>query len=106
MIAKFPALDFEELSQDAEGGRVTYVFVQGGPGQQGRQQRGTVKHSSARVGVAQPLQGYGTTAPMAPSVHQEENGTWGGAAGEGSSGGPAPPPYEQAIGDHKVQTRD
>jgi hypothetical protein len=44
---------------------------------------------------------------MAPPVHQEENGTWsGGAGGEGSSNGPAPPPYEQAVGDHKVQTRD
>jgi uncharacterized membrane protein YqaE (UPF0057 family) len=105
IIAKFPdpvTLEYEQLPQDAERARVTYVYVQGGPGPAGRQQRGAVKHSAN----TQPS-GYGTTAPMAPPVHQEENGTWsGGAGGEGSSNGPAPPPYEQAVGDHKVQTRD
>jgi MFS transporter, DHA1 family, tetracycline resistance protein len=39
-----------------------------------------------------------------------ENGTWccGAVGGEGSStgNGPAPPPYEQAVGDLKIQTRD
>lgn len=105
IIAKFPdpmAAEYEQLPQDAERARVTYVYVQGGPGPAGRQQRGVVKHSANTQ-----LAGYGTTAPMAPPVHQEENGTWsGGAGGEGSSNGPAPPPYEQAVGDNKVQTQD
>jgi uncharacterized membrane protein YqaE (UPF0057 family) len=108
IIAKFPepvCCDYQQLPQDAEGAYVRYTFVQGGTGPAGRQQRGVVKHSANA-----PLAGYGTTAPMAPPVHQEENGTWSGGAGggEGSSNGtgPAPPPYEQAIGDHKVQTRD
>ena len=97
-----PICDYEQLPQDAEHARVTYVYVQGGPGPAGRQQRGAVKHSANTQ-----LAGYGTTAPMAPPVHQEENGTWSsGAAGEGSSSGQAPPPYEQAVGDHKVQTHD
>lgn len=82
---------------------MTYVFVQGGPDPAGRQQRGAVKQSAGNT----QLSGYGTTAaPVAAPVHQEQNGTWGNAAGEGSSNGPAPPPYEQAMGDHKVQTRD
>jgi hypothetical protein len=55
---------------------------------------------------------YGTTAPMAAPVHQDQNGTWGNAgtaapAGEGSSGGAVPPSYADAVkGDNKVQTRD
>lgn len=98
-----PCSDYAELPQDAENGRVTYVYVQGGPGPAGRQQRGPVKHSAGT-----PLAGYGAIAPMAPPVHQEQDGTWAGGPGEGSSSGPAPPPYEQAVaqpGDHKIQTR-
>lgn len=54
-------------------------------------------------------QSYGTTAPMAAPVHQDQNGTWGnaGTAAEGSSGGAVPPSYADAVkGDNKVQTRD
>lgn len=79
-------------------------------GTDGRQQR--VPKSNLRSGV-QGQNGYGATAPMAPPVHQDQNGTWNnnGAppvnGGEGSSGGAAPPSYAQAVkGDHKVQTRD
>lgn len=103
IIAKFPdpVCVYEQLPQDPEHTRVTYVYVQGGPGPAGHQQRGVVKQSAGSPA------GYGTTAPMAPPVRQEQNGTWtGGAAGEGSSTGPAPPPYEQAVGDHKVQTQE
>jgi uncharacterized membrane protein YqaE (UPF0057 family) len=106
IIAKYPdpLCEYDEIPQDPEHARVTYVYVQGGPGPAGRQQRGAVKHSANT-----PLAGYGTAAPMAPPVHQEENGAWSGGPGEGSSSGPAPPPYEQVVaqpGDHKVQTRD
>ncbi|KUJ16274.1 UPF0057-domain-containing protein [Mollisia scopiformis] len=104
IIAKFPEPDYyEPIPGDAEGGRVTYIVVQGPNGgtqrvparQQGRQQGGN--------GTAQ---GYGTTATMAAPVHQEPNGTWTNAA-EGSSNGAVPPSYEQAVqGDNKIQSRD
>ena len=66
--------------------------------------------SSVRNGRNASNAGYGTTAPMAPPVHQDPNGTWSNTAAEGSSGGAAaapPPTYADAVkGDHKVQTRD
>lgn len=61
--------------------------------------------------VQRPQQGYGATAPMeAPTVQQQQNGTWatneGQNQGEGSSGA-VPPTYAEAVrGDHKVQSRD
>ncbi|TAQ85136.1 hypothetical protein B7494_g6550 [Chlorociboria aeruginascens] len=91
IIAKFPEQDYDALPQDAESGRITYVVVQGG-------QR---LPKDTRTG------GYGTTAPMAPPVHQDQNGTWNNNAGEGSSGGAVPPSYAEAVkGDNKIQTRD
>jgi hypothetical protein len=95
IIAKFPENDYDAL-QDAETGRVTYVIIQNPNGTQRR-----VPQNSVR-----PAQGYGTTAPMAPPVHQNENGAWSNAA-EGSSSGAVPPTYAEAVrGDNKVQTRD
>jgi hypothetical protein len=95
IIAKFPENDYDAL-QDAETGRVTYVIVQNPNGTQRRVPQSTVR----------PAQGYGTTAPMAPPVHQNENGAWSNAA-EGSSTGAVPPSYDEAVkGDNKVQTRD
>ncbi|KAH8678773.1 hypothetical protein BGZ60DRAFT_513053 [Tricladium varicosporioides] len=103
IIAKFPDPDYEygSLPQDAESGRVTYVVI---TSPNGRQR--TVQNNVARPAAAPAVNGYGTTAPMAPPVHQDQNGTWANNA-EGSSGGAVPPSYEQAVkGDHKVQTRD
>jgi len=102
IIAKFPENDYDSIPQDAESGRVTYVIVQGPNGGQQRVPKNSARGSSA---------GYGTTAPMAPPVHQSQNGTWNnnGAAAEGSSGSnaPQPPTYAQAVkGDNKVQTHD
>ncbi|RDL30760.1 Uncharacterized protein BP5553_10105 [Venustampulla echinocandica] len=99
IIAKYPELDYDYLPQDAESGRVTYVIVTSPDGGRTR-----VPKNNAR-----PAQrGYGTTAPMAPPVHQDQNGTWNNNnAAEGSSGGAVPPTYAEAVkGDHKVQTRD
>lgn len=104
IIAKYPEpqTEYSQLPQDPERARVTYVYVQPGSGPAGQPQRASAKNASGT-----PLAGYGTTAPMAPTVHQDQNGSWSvGTAGEGSSSGPAPPPYEQAVGDHKVQTRE
>jgi len=100
IIAKFPEPDYyEPLPGDAEGGRVTYIVVQN-PG--GGTQRVPARQQP-RNGTAQ---GYGTTAPMAPQIHQETNGTWSNAA-EGSSNPAVPPSYEQAVkGDNKIQTRN
>lgn len=102
IIAKFPEYDeYDSLPQDAEAGRVTYVVVTSPNGGRTR-----VPNHVVRPGP----QSYGTTAPMAPPVHQDQNGTWNnnGAPGvpgaEGSSGG-VPPSYAEAVkGDNKVQT--
>lgn len=103
IIAKFPdTTEYEAVPQDAESARVTYIYVQGADGQQRRQQRPT--------GVPKTT-GYGTTAAaattVAPQQRQGENGTWSesSGSGEGSSGAPVPPSYDEAIrGDHKVQS--
>ena len=104
IIAKYPETDYDSLPQDAESQRVTYVIIN-----ENGQQRRVPKNS------VQPA-GYGTTAPLAPPVHQSQNGTWnnnGNGAGGSSAAGPStveatvPPSYAEAVkGDHKVQTRD
>lgn len=97
IIAKFPEHDYDAVP-DAESGRVTYVVVDGN-----RRVQKPIKNT-------QRTAGYGTTAPMAPPVHQDQNGTWSNSAAEGSSGAPAiPPSYAEAVkgaGDHKVQSKD
>jgi len=103
IIAKHPETDYDSIPQDAESGRITYVIVQTPNGGQQR-----VPKSSVRPATS----GYGTTAPMAPPVHQDQNGTWNNnaapAESSSSAGAAAPPPtYAQAVkGDHKVQTQD
>lgn len=100
IIAKYPENDYATIPQDAESGRVTYVIVQSN----GRSQR--VPKNTVRPAGSSNV-GYGTTAPMAPPVHQEQNGTWNNNSAEGSSGGAVPPTYAEAVkGDNKVQTRD
>ena len=99
IIAKFPEYDYDSLPQDAEEGRVTYVIVTSPNGRKTR-----IPAKNARPGQQSA---YGTTAPMAPPVHQDQNGTWNNNGAEGSSGGAVPPTYAEAVkGDHKVQTRD
>jgi hypothetical protein len=85
-------------SQAAEEGRVAYIIVQSPNGSRTRVAKGTVRPAGP------PNGGYGTTAPMAPPVHQSENGAWSNNAAEGSSGGAVPPTYAEAVqGDNKVQ---
>jgi len=104
IIAKYPENDFEydNIPQDTESARVTYVIVTQPNGSQQRVPANSVRPSNS---------GYGATS-TAPPVHQEQNGTWnnnGAPAAGGSSGGAAAPPptYAQAVkGDNKVQTRD
>jgi len=102
IIAKFPENDYDVLPLDAESARVTYVIVQSANGGEQRVPKNSVR--AAGNG------GYGTTTPMAPPVHQDQNGTWnnnGPSAGEGSSGTAVPPTYAEAVkGDHKVQTTE
>jgi len=101
IIAKYPESDYDSIPQDAESGRVTYVVIQSPNGRSQRVPKNAIRPAgSSNVG-------YGTTAPMAPPVHQEQNGTWNNNAAEGSSGGAVPPTYAEAVkGDNKVQTRD
>lgn len=102
IIAKYPELDYDLIpSQDAEQGRVAYIIVQSPNGSQTRVAKSNVRPSGPSSG------GYGTTAPMAPPVHQSENGSWNNNVAEGSSGGAVPPTYAEAVkGDNKVQTQD
>jgi hypothetical protein len=113
IIAKYPDPEdsYEPLSQDSEGGRVTYIIVQG---PNGHQQRVAKPHPGS--GNA----GYGTVPQ--PNVHQGQNGSWGvggqqggvvggGVAAAGSSSRreeqAVPPTYAEAVkGDNKVQTHD
>jgi hypothetical protein len=100
IIAKYPETDYDQLPQDSEHGQVTYIIVQSSDGSQRRVPKNSVR-------ATQP--GYGTTAPMAPPVHQDANGTWNnnGTAGEGTSSRAVPPTYAEAVkGDNKVQTTD
>ncbi|QSZ34215.1 hypothetical protein DSL72_005805 [Monilinia vaccinii-corymbosi] len=113
IIAKFPDQEHEYSTvPDSENARVTYVVVQGPHGGSHR-----VPKNARGSQHQQRQQGYGTTAPMeAPTVQQQQNGTWAvagegvrahGQGGEGSSGGAVPPTYAEAVrGDHKVQSRD
>ena len=79
------------------------MIVQAADGSQRRVPKNSVRPAQA---------GYGTTAPMAPPVQQDQNGTWNNngataSSGEGSSGGGVPPTYAEAVkGDNKVQSRD
>ncbi|EKD18267.1 uncharacterized protein L3040_004775 [Drepanopeziza brunnea f. sp. 'multigermtubi'] len=100
IIAKFPEHNYESIPADQESGRVTYIVVDG------HGARRAVK-PNARLQQGHSG-GYGTSAPMAPPVHQDQiTGTWNNSAAEGSSGGAVPPSYAEAVkGDHKIQTRD
>jgi len=102
IIARSPERDYESIPEDAESGRITYVIVQPPNGGQQRVPKNSVRPAQGANG------GYGTTAPMAPPVHQDQNGTWANNNGaEGNSGGAVPPTYAEAVnGDHKTQTRD
>ena len=102
IIAKYPELEYDLIpSQDAEEGRVAYIIVQSPNGSTTRVAKGTVRPAgTSNIG-------YGTTAPMAPPVHQSENGQWNNDAAEGSSGATVPPTYAEAVrGDNKIQSQD
>jgi hypothetical protein len=102
IIAKYPELEYDLIpSEAAEEGRVAYIIVQSPNGSTTRVAKGTVRPAgTSNIG-------YGTTAPMAPPVHQSENGQWNNGAAEGSSGGTVPPTYAEAVrGDNKIQSQE
>jgi len=98
IIARTGSEDYEEISQDAETGRVTYVYVQRAAAPPQPRTAAPSKNTAARS--------YGTTAPpVAPQPHQDAGGAWTAPNGSSSAGAPVPPTYAEAIsGDHKVQT--
>lgn len=99
IIAKFPEPehDYERVQQDAEGGRVTYVFVSS----DGRQHlRGPKPQKPMNYGSTNAQAGNSSSSrPQQQPPH--DNG------GEGRSDGAPPPSYAQVVsGDHKVQSQD
>ncbi|KAK8079766.1 Plasma membrane proteolipid [Apiospora hydei] len=108
IIAKFPeeSYDYQRVSQDAEGGRVTYVFVQGngGPQQQQQQQQRRQPQSVQPKPQDQGVMNYGATNQSGGAAH---GGSSSVAAGSSSAGNNAPPTYAEAVkGDNKIQTQD
>ncbi|PNY26328.1 Plasma membrane proteolipid 3 [Tolypocladium capitatum] len=99
IIAKYPepAFEYEALSGDREGGRVTYVYVQHrGPGCHENQQphpQGAMDYGTRSEGQAQPP--------------QQQNGVTASGGASSSNHGGVPPSYAEVVaGDHKVQSRD
>ncbi|KAF2721535.1 UPF0057-domain-containing protein [Polychaeton citri CBS 116435] len=95
IIAVTPDPTYEGLPQDAEGGRVTYYFVQGQPSSGRRQSQ------SGR----QRAQGYGTvnSTPSSQFPISQDSG-FIQPPQDGPSNIENPPSYQQAIkGDHKIQ---
>ncbi|KAI0132071.1 hypothetical protein BJ170DRAFT_229526 [Xylariales sp. AK1849] len=105
IIAKSPEdHDYRRVPQDSEGGRVTYVFVEGNPqqqrrqGQQGRQTQPKAQHQGGM--------NYGT-AGSSTNGNAPSSSTAAQAGGSNGEHAPAPPTYAEAVkGDHKVQTQD
>ncbi|KAI1490561.1 hypothetical protein F5X96DRAFT_542160 [Biscogniauxia mediterranea] len=106
VIAKFPeGYDYEQVPEDSEGGRVTYVFVQS-PGGQPRRTPGRPQpqpqpqpHGDMNYGTNANAPSSSAATPP-PGPHHNNNG-------EGSHGGPAPPSYAEAVkGDNKIQVHD
>lgn len=120
IIAKFPeeSYDYQRVPQDSEGGRVTYVFVNGqqgnGSGHHGGPQR------QQQIGQPKPqdqgVMNYGATTTKNNSNHGGHHAAAQGGssssaaaqAGSSSAGGEnAPPTYAEAVkGDNKIQTQD
>ncbi|KAJ5619911.1 hypothetical protein N7510_003895 [Penicillium lagena] len=99
IILKYPEADYDadaayepipggaSQRRDLENGGVTYYYVAHQPLQHPSQQRS-----------------YGTVSQGQQAAPKPSDQPEGGA---GSSSGPAPPTYAEAVkGDHKVQTRD
>ncbi|TKA33778.1 hypothetical protein B0A50_00614 [Salinomyces thailandicus] len=100
IIYTYPEPTYEELAQQdaerGEGGNVTYYYVQQGQPQY-----------AAHNAQSRP-QGYGTvnskSTPNAQFPASRGQGFVPGAQAGGSGGeAAAPPSYQQATGDHKVQ---
>ncbi|KAK8028929.1 stress response rci [Apiospora marii] len=104
IIAKFPeeSYEYQRVPQDSEGGRVTYVFVQGNGGPQQQQQQQRHPHSVQPKPQDQGVMNYGATNQSGAGAQ----GSSSAAAGS-SSAGNAPPTYAEAVkGDNKIQTQD
>ena len=93
IIAVTPDPTYMEL-EDPEQGHVTFYYVQ----TQGQPRYGTVNSTpdsqfpNQQQGFVQPPPKPSTQAPPPPQQPQA-----------GGSSEPAPPSYQQAVGDHKVQ---
>lgn len=106
IIATTPDPTYTQVPQDEESGHVTYYYVQaqpqyrpgGAPAAQGKllgkpAGYGTVSNTP---NAQFPSQSAGFVEPPAPSTESQAQA---GPSGEVA----APPTYQQAVGDHKVQ---
>ena len=119
IISRYPEPTYEQVAQqDAEGGRVTYYYVDRSGA------AGGAAAAPASQGGAPAQRGYGTVGSSAPAQGQfpgQQNGTMpgakqyaqqqrGGVQAGSSAAKPAaevPPTYAEAVqGDHKIQSHD
>lgn len=104
IIAKFPddAYDYRSVPQDAEGGRVTYVYVQSDGRQVQQPPRPQAQPQYKQQQPPPPPQQHGGMNYGATNSNNSAE-----AGGSSQAGGRAPPTYAEAVqGDHKIQTRD
>ncbi|KAH8681228.1 hypothetical protein BX600DRAFT_504951 [Xylariales sp. PMI_506] len=101
IIAKFPEeYDYQQLPQERESGRVTYVVVTGDQGHHQQRPQPQAQPKPQR----QPDMNYGTANPGENASQSSTTAQAGSSTGDH---GPAPPTYAEAVrGDHKVQSQD
>ncbi|KAK8090982.1 hypothetical protein PG994_000487 [Apiospora phragmitis] len=111
IIAKFPeeSYEYQRVPQDSEGGRVTYVIVQGdgGPQRQRQQQQHRQPQRVQPKPQHQDVMNYGATNQSGGGGAAVQGGSSSAAAGSSAGGHNAPPSYAEAVkGDNKIQTQD
>jgi uncharacterized membrane protein YqaE (UPF0057 family) len=119
IIAKYPessSHDYQRVPENTENGRVAYVIVppQGHPapkpynhhaqtqGQHGQHQHGYGTVPGHHAQTYAQVAASSSNTPQAPTYAQVASSSSNNDGDDGA----APPPYNEAVGDHKVQTRN
>jgi len=112
IIAKYPdpGYEYEALPNDAGESRVRYVFVRDNGSHCPHPQHH--QHQSQPQYQSPPAPGSHVASPPPPPPPQQQQQQQQhrqqdyGTTQAGPSDGGAPPSYTEAVGDHKVQSRD